>query len=155
MSETKLKAQGIELDKCAAYSAANPGQSLDTATWTAINLDSAEYYDSTGDMHDLTTNNSRIYVSKTGLYLVVANMCFVANASGVRHIYIRVNGSGNEYGWDSRTNNGGSQGCALSTSAIIELNAGDYVEMMGYQNSGGALALTIQTRNTLSVQQLA
>ena len=120
------------------YKSAN--QSLTNGTLTAISFNT-EYFD-TNSMHDNVTNNSRITVAsgQAGKYLLVGNLVYAANATGFRHFFIRINGSNT---WYSASNPAipayASFPNYVSYSFVLDLAAGDYVELFGLQNSGGAL----------------
>jgi hypothetical protein len=123
---------------CSVYKTAN--QSLTTATLTALSFD-AEYYD-TNTMHDNTTNNSRITIpaSQGGKYLMTGNIAYAPNAGGWRYFFLRINGSNNFY---SASNPVllpfASFPNYMGVSFVLDLAAADYVELFGYQSSGGAL----------------
>ncbi|WBP89544.1 hypothetical protein [Kitasatospora cathayae] len=112
-------------------------QSLPNTTWTALTLDTQQL-DSYGG-HSLVSNTSRYVAPLTGWYTVSGVAGIANNPSGARGARINVNGSP-------------VQGCAtflFAASGVdlgiptptrdIHLNTGDYVEVCGYQNSGGAL----------------
>jgi hypothetical protein len=113
-----------------------------------ITLD-AEVYDivQSGDSpsHDLVTNNSRVYVRTSGKYEIAAQVYFAANATGVRTGSVRLNAAGSGTGGTALVQTSQS---ALSTGGtalvfpVVEaaLVAGDYLELFGFQNSGGNLA---------------
>lgn len=96
-------------------------------------------------MHSTATNTSRIVAPSAGLYIAYATLNFAAHATGVRIGNIRKNAAGSSVG-------GTSLGYVeLATSGTITyvqvmgltyLAATDYVEVFGYQNSGGALGCT-------------
>lgn len=118
-------------------------QTLATATWTALTLD-ATVEDSYGG-HSNSTNNSRYTAQVAGWYMAFAAACFSSNATGWRGIRLEKNGAvfagaATEVG----TNPSGV--CTIaSPSAIVFLNAGDYLEAYGFQNSGGNLATSVNT----------
>ncbi len=85
-------------------------------------------------------NPSRITVDKTGTYLISAQVEFAASATGDRELAIRKNGATNDLlktGLKSAT-----LANDLSLSGILQLAAGDYVELWANQTSGGALNIT-------------
>lgn len=133
-------------------------QSLNTATWTAIGLD-AEDFD-TATYHDNATNNSRMTVPTTGKYVAFGGIAFASNATGTRYIGIWKNSiaTGSVL---ANTNRAASSESALNNNLDIStgpvaLTAGDYVELAGYQNSGGALNVISGTDTTwLSLMRVA
>ena len=114
---------------------------LASATATALDFDTERW--DTGDLHSPTTNPSRFTVPLTGRYVVTASSCFDISATGMRHLYIRVNGTGVQgysevFGVLGVNPTAGNQ-TELSTSAVLTLNTNDYVEAIVWQNTGGAL----------------
>lgn len=106
-----------------------------TSTATAIAFD-VEFYD-TDSMHDNVTNNSRLTINTSGVYLVKGMVGFASNTTGYREVEIRKNGSGVAR---SRLQ---TQPTAIGTTVLIAadiaLTAGDYIQLFGWQNSGGNL----------------
>lgn len=118
-------------------------QSLATSTWTAIALDSTTV-DSYGG-HSNTTNNSRYVAQVAGWYQVSGVFAINTNVTGFRAARLQVNGTAlaasNAY-----TNNMGSNNTTVNTpTRLVFLNVGDYVELAGWQNSGGSLSTTVLT----------
>jgi hypothetical protein len=112
-------------------------QSLANSTWTAITMNS-ETYDTDG-FHSTSTNTSRITIP-TGLggyYLAIGNLAFAANATSWRGIGIYKNGSEVVGAYTDYA--GGTTGTVQIISDIMNLVAGDYIELYGRQNSGGNL----------------
>lgn len=133
---------GFALPRCFVRLAVD--QTLTTATTTPINWDT-DVSDALG-WHDTSTNKSRITVTESGLYLVDAVLSFNANTTGNRFIAIQVNG-GAIPGRGSVSTNTVSNTASCNLSQIIELVAGDYIEITGYQNSGGDLTIRSGTDN--------
>ena len=134
--------------RCSAYPTA--AQSVTTNAWLSIAL-TAEVYDivQSGDAasHDNATNNSRIYARTTGKYEVTGQVAFVSNATGYRMARVLQNGS------TVLIESHQSAVSGVSTSVPIPpvefaLTAGDYIEMQGYQTTGGALDTLQGVRNT-------
>lgn len=94
-----------------------------------------------GGMHSTITNNTRLTAKVTGLYSVGGSVNWAANATGIRNIYIRRNGT-TPIVADLRLAAGGADPTQQSIHTEIRLAAGDYVELIAQQASGGALNLT-------------
>lgn len=113
-------------------------QSITNITTTAVQFNAADERD-TDSYHDIVTNNTRMTVPSGlgGWYEVGAYLQF-ASGSLNRVLSFRVNGTTTTDGdtWDAATSSTGTV-----TALPLKLNAGDYVEVMTYQNSGGALNL--------------
>lgn len=95
-----------------------------------------EVYDTDNYFTITTGSSTRLTVPETGTYLIVGNVFFEFNATGIRGIEIDKNGSVLTENNNYLSVNGT---VALNVSGIELLNAGDYVELMAYQNSGGPL----------------
>ena len=117
--------------------------SMATSGSSQLILFDTEAYD-TDTMHSTSVNTSRITSAATGLYLITASLSCASNSTGYRLMQIRKNAAG-AVGSGTRVAamsvpavNGATT--ILQASAFVQLTSGDYVEMFGLQNSGGALA---------------
>lgn len=91
-----------------------------------------------GPMHDTGSNTGRLTVPTGGggFYAIGGNVEFVANATGRRGLQIRLNGST----IIARTEVGAqTTDFPVSIDTVYQLAAGDYVELMALQASGGSL----------------
>jgi hypothetical protein len=115
----------------------NANQSLTTGTWTTLSLNS-EDWDSDG-FHDTSTNNSRLTVptGAGGKYLLAASVQFASNSAGLRGVRFLKGGTTVVGGLDLR--NATSSTANFIVSAVVNLSAGDYVELQAFQSSGGNL----------------
>lgn len=114
-------------------------QTLTTATATSITFTS-EVVDSSG-MHSTSSNTSRATAVYPGWYDWGAAVGWTANATGVRAAWWAVNGAT----INRATATIGANAAIVVTVArrkLIFLNVNDYVEIAGYQTSGGNLATT-------------
>jgi hypothetical protein len=131
-------------------------QSLANDTFTAVNYTSESF--DTDTFHDNSTNNTRFTVptGKGGKYLVNALVRYATNSGGRRIVGLRKNGST----YIANTQEMGATGVAscepsLLMTSINELAAGDYIEIMAYQSSGGFLNIAGgQDQSTLAIQYL-
>jgi len=119
---------------CRVYKAA--AQSINSGSDTAIQFDSERW--DTDSMHDTVTNKTRITANTAGIYVITGHAMFAANATGIRAIYIRLNGS-TRIAQQLMPSNSAGTDTALSVATVYELAAADYVELMAVQTSGGAL----------------
>lgn len=113
-------------------------QSVPSGTYTSLALD-LEYFD-TDSIHDPAAN-TRLTAKTPGLYLITAQATFVQNATGIRDLAVKQNGSSTIAEVDQVVSSG-SNGSVLQLSTIVKLAAGDYVELQAYQNSGVSLNVT-------------
>lgn len=121
---------------CSLY--ASSDQSIGNATFTAITWN-AENYD-TNAFHDNSTNNSRITIpsGKGGYYEIYGKLDWYNNATGRRGIRIYKNGTDIKAAW---INSSANDEMAAQIYTVISLAATDYIEIFGYQNSGGNLSI--------------
>jgi len=119
--------------RCAAYADASQTLSDNTETAIALNQESFD----TDSMHDTTTNNSRITINTAGTYVVTSNITYAANGTGFRKVILKVNGSTeiNQCIFAPYT---GSDNLFMA-STVYTFAEDDYIETLGYQNSGGNL----------------
>lgn len=91
----------------------------------------------TDTIHDTGTNTGRLTCKTAGVYLITANIAFDVNSTGHRDVYLRVNGT-------TIMAATVQPALALAGNIIVcsthySLAVNDYVEVVVYQNSGGAL----------------
>lgn len=112
--------------------------SLANAINTSITFDTEVFDD--GGMHSVVSNTSRITVPTGGggLYIIGAAAEFAQNATGIRDIFIVLNGT-TTIGFQRSTSPSASAATRLSTTTAYVLNDGDYVELRCNQTSGGNL----------------
>jgi hypothetical protein len=133
-------------------------QTIPTSVETVITL-GAETFDTDG-FHSTSSNTSRMTIPAGlgGKYLVTVGGLFQPHASGRRYFQIKVNGvaaRGTQYEFVPAAGAypGGLQ------SAVLDLVAGDYVELSVFQSSGGNLDFgwdgsVITAQGTLSIMRL-
>ena len=113
-------------------------QNVANATWAAI-LFQGETLD-THNGHDVTANTSRYTAPRTGRYLVSGRLAWAANATGRRlGRFLRNSSATQADGTDTEiaAPATGASSTVLSLSAtLFTLQAGDFVEMQGLQESG-------------------
>lgn len=99
----------------------------------------------TETLHSTVSNTSRLRCNlaggHAGKYAIFGTVTFNAHATGYRGLYIRLNGTTNIAAAFQTALNG--QVTAMTISTIYALAESDYVELMAYQNSGGALDVLV------------
>lgn len=120
------------------------------ATYTSMTFDT-EVFDTDG-FHSTSSNTSRFTIPAGlgGTYLVQGTIQWVANATGVRFAAIAKNGTNDTPSGPLTPSSSFSN--RLPTYAVLQLVAGDYVEVKGYQNSGGAL--NMESGSVFSIMRL-
>jgi len=120
---------------CHVYNGSN--QSLTTATYTALTFDT-EIFDR-GGCHSTSSNTSRITVPTggDGLWFFGGLVAFDVNTTGHRELELRGNGTTSlKFSIAAPSTDTGPYILVHSIESVV---AGDYVELRGYQNSGGNL----------------
>lgn len=104
--------------------------------FTLIDFDTDRLFD--------LSSPTRLTCKSAGKYLINGDLYFEANSTGIRQVSIRLNGT--TYLGSNSTNAipSGSGGTEVSTSVVIDMKVGDYVELHCYQNSG----VTLQAAGT-------
>ncbi len=112
-------------------------QSLNNSTTTVINFDGEDF--DTNGLHDNSTNNSRITIPSGlgGKYLFIAYLQYASNTTGARQVGFFLDGT--TYLESPIFPNNGVGGNYVYVLALHELTEGQYMEVIGWQNSGGAL----------------
>ena len=114
-------------------------QTISDNTQTTLSFGNADVYD-TDNFHDTTTNNSRLTIptGKGGYYLVWGSCTWANNSSGTRSLTALKNGSALNEVYVNWLGTGSGQYTQLF-SVVVNLAAGDYIQMRVYQTSGGNL----------------
>ena len=95
----------------------------------------------TDTIHNTSTNTNRLTCQTAGLYHIYGTVLFAANATGQRAVQIKLNGT-TFIGGDMRVDAAASGGTRLTAVTEYSLSAADYVELVVFQDSGGALNVT-------------
>jgi hypothetical protein len=129
-----LQYNGIATPAFRAY--ATGGQSIGNSTFTKITLNNKTF--DTASAFDSTTNY-RFTPLVAGYYQINGQVFMSGASAGYTQLAIYKNGSQFNYG--SGIPNNTSVGGQAVVSDIVYLNGStDYVELYGWQNSGGSLA---------------
>ena len=104
----------------------------------AIAFDGTDAFD-TDSMHDPSSDNSKIFINTTGIYLVGGMVSFALNGSGRRYLELFTNGSAVITNTQVDPDTDGNP-TNIGISTIWSFSAGDWVQLRAYQNSGGNLA---------------
>lgn len=122
-------------------------QSVTNSTSSKVNLNAKTFDDL--NLFDNSTNY-RFTAAKSGFYFVKGSVNWSPNATGVRGALIFVNGGSVAENYQQAN---ASNFITATVSDLIKLEAGDYVELYGYQDSGGSLNITSgSTRTYLFVE---
>ena len=122
--------------RCRVYNSANI--SLTTGVDTALTFNSERY--DTDTMHSTAVNTSRITFTTAGTYDIKGHVSFAANATGQRTLLVRVDGA--TIIAVQKTDATAAGSVEVSVATEYAFTAGQYVELVASQNSGGALNVT-------------
>lgn len=111
------------------------GTALTSGAYVALAFGAADQFDTDG-LHDPVTNNSRLTASVTGKWMVTGGAQISADPATFA-LQIRKNGA-TEYAVNT-PRFGGAGGVV---SALVDLAAGDYVELLVFVDSPGISSLT-------------
>lgn len=117
-------------------------------TVTTVGFDT-ESYDDEG-IHDNAVNNDRFTIVTAGRYRATALVYWAASAAGFREIAINLNGGAVAYVDAAPT----AAPFGMHISDEFNLNAGDFLTVHAYQNSGAALNV-LAAYTKMSVQRIA
>lgn len=116
-----------------AFAYSNANLTVATGTFTAVTM-GAEYFD-TDNFHSTSSNTSRMTIpsGKGGKYLVIAGLLYQGGTTGQRRILIYKNGANFV---NQQTGSATSEAFPMNISHILDLAAGDYVELFAYHTQG-------------------
>jgi len=117
----------------------NALQSIPNATYTAVTFTGTDTFD-TNAFHDTSTNPSRITIPTggTGYYSIYGMITWVTAANHLGFARLRKNGTDYLGSHMIGTGNAAWQASQF-LSDVQYLTAGDYVELLAYQNLGSAI----------------
>ena len=134
----RIERDTFGLPRCRATRTAN--LAVVTGTDTLVTLPTED--PDTNAFHDTTTNTSRLTIPSglDGTYTVTGNVIWASNATGVRVSVFLKNGTSTGEG----VSIAGLSGVETrqSFTEMMELAAGDYIEIRARQSSGGNLNIT-------------
>ena len=128
---------GTSKPNCRAFNSANISHTT-SGTTQALTFDS-ERYDRGSGMHSTSVNTGRLTVPTGcgGVYLVGGCIEWASNITGYRELGVRLNGASLIVDLSHPAVNGTVT--RQNVGCLYQLTAGDYVELVCNQNSGGAL----------------
>ena len=105
--------------------------------FTALTFDTEDY--DTADLHSTTTDTSRLTAPVAGIYRVSALMNWTENGTGDRVLVLARNGFFGSPPVQNQQQGISERPVTAEVSTEIKLAAGDYVEFIVFQRSGGPL----------------
>jgi hypothetical protein len=113
-------------------------QSIANNAWTAAAWD-AEDSDTAGG-HSTVTNTSRYTGQYPGWYQLNTSMDWATSAAGTRALAWQTNGNSANRAGKTQYNPGGFDTAQVTGGTVFLNGTTDYVEVMVWQNTGGALS---------------
>jgi len=111
-------------------------QEIPNTTFTAIAFNNAATFD-TDDGHDSVTNNTRYTIQTPGVWSFYSGVRWEASSSGIRHVFIRINGS---LAIDEEIPDVDTASThRFGADTAYALDEGDYVELVVWHNVGAPL----------------
>lgn len=116
-------------------------------------FDIVQAVDAATPMHDVATLNSRLVFRTAGKYEISGQLTVTANTTGARNVNVRMNAAGSNVGGTSLYTGTTAPVTGTVTAVpipqlVLPFGIGDYVELFGFQNSGGTLATINGQNNT-------
>jgi hypothetical protein len=122
---------------CSVYNSGSV--SVSNATETAVTWNSENF--DTDTMHSTGSNTSRITATTAGKYRVTGYVEFDANGTGLRYAALKKNGTTYLVLMEKDDPSSG-RSTRFNPTWLVSMAATDYVELVVYQASGGALNVT-------------
>lgn len=113
-------------------------QNINTATGTALTWNSESF--DTSSYHSTSTNTSRLTVPSTGYYTMSGLCMFNVNGTGVRILECKKNGSTGVAYVEEAATTLAATASTVQLTAVVYATAGDYFELVAYQNSGSTIS---------------
>ena len=134
----EVKTTGIMNFPCqsACHAYATTDQSISGGTWVKVNFDAVAF----DRQNEFSLSNNRFTATEGGLYLVSTYQCW-KNSTPEGPLYSRVTKNGSQaarlISFYRSTTTGWP---ATGGTVLVNLDAGDYIEVEVYANNGGTLA---------------
>jgi len=125
-------------------------QTFTTATWTTLTWDATASVDTYGG-YNSGTSTSKYVAQVAGTYRVNGLVNLVNNATGLRAARLAKNGTAVQ-GAQERRAPAPATGTTVPVGWEIPLAVGDYVELLGFQASGGNLATLVDSETCSSLR---
>lgn len=114
-------------------------QSMASGTVTALNFDTEDW--DTDAYHDTVTNNTRFTLPSAGKYLITGWIPWAPqNTTSRRNLEVLKNGTAIEMRSEMMGAGSGAGEPNNTVSVVVDGVAGDYYELVAWQNSGSALS---------------
>lgn len=124
----------------AARASNSTGESIPSGALTPLTYDTVSF--NVGALYS-TSSTDRLTAPVAGKYLMIATARWDNNTAGRRLLFFQLNGSNaNQLARDSVSpNNSSTFGPEQNVETVYQLAAGDYVQVIAYQDSGSTLSV--------------
>ena len=122
------------------------GETIPSSSSTTLTYNTEDF--DTANLHSTTTTTSRLIAPVAGKYMIMASAEWTTNTSGRRILILELNGTTQIMRDSVSPNNDSGIGPEQEVETVYQLAAGDYVEVVAYQDSGSSLA--VQSYSTAS-----
>lgn len=113
-------------------------QSIGASVYASITLDVEDTDNDSG--HSTSTNTSRYTAVTAGLYVCCGKVCFTnTSGGGDRRARLTVNGTAVVGSLGNQSSDASIPYAVCTPTMLVFLNAGDYLEVQGFQSTVGAL----------------
>lgn len=113
-------------------------QSINNTTSTALIFDTDRFNGPAGnELWDSGVNPERLVAPVSGVYVITGHVEWASDNTGIRTLSVRYNGTTNIASLSATAISGSAHRQSVST--VFFLTTSDYVTLVGYQSSGGAL----------------
>ena len=119
-------------DRCRVKFTPSPIVTTSSGIWKPIIWNDEDF--DTNDMHDNVTQNTKIFIRRSGVYVVMAGLGFQVNGNGYRKIKMHKN-EGIHLGTMIASPNA-THNSLVSIQRIEEFEVGDYILLLAHQDSG-------------------
>jgi hypothetical protein len=127
---------------------------VNDSTWTDLDFSGTDVED-TSSMHNPASNANQITVREAGVYEIVGLAAFAANATGIRGIKLRIDGTDvNQTITHVPAIATAATETTVRTSYTVRLADGQIVSFRVWQNSGGSLNVN-RANSTATVRKVA
>jgi hypothetical protein len=117
----------------------NATQTIPATTVTKIAFAGADDFD-TNNLHSPSTNNTRVTIQKTGIYLISGSVQYGTSIGGYGEAGIAKNGAVASAGFLATMIADSTTGTIISVSTVAQLAASDYIELYVYLTNGKTTA---------------
>ena len=140
----KLRAGAVGASKLGALPAVRVANSTSELTssglFTAVSFETEQY--DNARMHSTSVNTTRLTATVSGVYDISGQVAWEGNAVGDRELLILKNGG--PFVGRSTVTVTSTAALDQQVSAQVNLRAGDYVELLARQSSGGTINLVAE-----------